>query len=270
MFYSFICKIYISSAGLISETSKALFCEYFVNSAMKWKVCPQEFTDLVQEYENAILEYNATVVKKRSSTIRGGAAMFYQDLLGRLIMDEEQQLGKSKYTNNGLPSNAKDSYEQKLVEENKYLSSSLQNTTEHPQDATNKTSESSAAADLLHNFPIFNSRGFGKPSSPLLRGGGRKSRAHIRTKQTMEFCLCFDLNISRSDLLSGHDEGFDHGVAFKRVLSRGISKVCKTPDERFLLANEMLDYLIRLKSRCSIIQFNLFNFLFPFLLYERL
>lgn len=223
-----------SSAELVSEVSKGLFCEYFVNSAIKWKVCPQEFADLVQEYENVTLveHTNVTMGKKRSLTSRGGTTMLYQDILGRLTMEEQEQLKLGqRTTTNRLPPGLDDNNQNQKEEENNLLlstSSFLNGTGPTQNDMINKTNEVSAASELLHNFPIFNSRrGFGKPHSSLLRGGGKKNRVNTQTRQKVEFSLCFDLNISRHDLMSGLEEDTNEGTVLKRILCRGISKVCE-------------------------------------------
>lgn len=134
---------------------------------------------------------------------------------------EHQNLGQRTKTNNTnrLPrENADNNQNQKEEENNALLSTS---------SFLNKTNEVSAASELLHNFPIFNSRrGFGKPHSSLLRGGGKKHRVNTQTRQKVEFSLCFDLNISRQDLMSGLEEDANEGTVLKRILCRGISKVC--------------------------------------------
>jgi hypothetical protein len=230
----------ISSAELVSEVSKGLFCEYFVNSAIKWKVCPQEFSDLVHEYENAtLLEYNATMGMKKSVTSRGGASMFYQDLLGRLTMEEkEAKFAQRTNTTNGLTV-GKDDHNQKENAQRPTSSLDHQATTGSTQDdVSNKKNDVSASSELLQNFPIFNSRrGFGKAHSPLLRGGGKKNRVNTQTKQKANYCLTFNLNISRHDLSRGCDEDTYDGTVLKRILSKGISKVCiqKTSNETLLL-----------------------------------
>jgi hypothetical protein len=214
-------KCSISSAELVSEVSKGLFCEYFVNSAIKWKVCPQEFSDLVHEYENApLLEYNATLEKKKSVTSRG---VFYQDLLGRLTMEEkEEKFGQRTNTTNGLPT-GKDGHKEESTQ--RPTSSLDHNATQ--DGMSNKTNDVSASSELLHNFPIFNSRrGFGKAQSPLLRGGGKKNRVNTQTKPKVEYSFHCNLNISRHDLLRGRDEDTYDGTVLKRIISRGMSKVC--------------------------------------------
>jgi hypothetical protein len=53
---------------------------------MRWKICPQNFCDYVQEYE-AVASDPAGLVKGKISR---GASMFYQDLLGKFKYDENQ------------------------------------------------------------------------------------------------------------------------------------------------------------------------------------
>ncbi len=91
---------------------------------------------------------------------------------------------------------------------------SLTKTTGHVQD--NVTNETSKAPELLHNFPIFNSRrGFGKPHSPLLRGVGKQNTVNIQPKKKVGLSMGFNLNISCHDLLSCHVEDNIGGAVFK-------------------------------------------------------
>jgi len=40
-----------SSVEKVSDTSRQLYCEHFVNSSIKWKVCPKDLKDIVKEFE---------------------------------------------------------------------------------------------------------------------------------------------------------------------------------------------------------------------------
>mmetsp|Transcript_26772 Transcript_26772/g.39605 ORF Transcript_26772/g.39605 Transcript_26772/m.39605 type:complete len:992 (+) Transcript_26772:31-3006(+) len=43
-----------SSAGLISKTEQALFCEHFVHSTLKWGVCPKDLRTIVKRYISSV------------------------------------------------------------------------------------------------------------------------------------------------------------------------------------------------------------------------
>jgi len=42
------------SIPLVSKLSQGIYCEHFVNSALKWKVCPKDFRDIVKTHELSI------------------------------------------------------------------------------------------------------------------------------------------------------------------------------------------------------------------------
>jgi hypothetical protein len=39
------------SIPLVSQLSRGIYCEHFVSSALKWKICPKEFRDIVKTHE---------------------------------------------------------------------------------------------------------------------------------------------------------------------------------------------------------------------------
>jgi len=223
-----------SSAALISEVSKGIYCEFFVNSTMKWKICPQNFCDLVQEYE-AVASDPTSLVKGKISR---GASMFYQDLLGKFKYDENQT--STTKLNDRMA--ATDLHQPQQAQNSDF---SLQSTSGYSKiDAINSSHAVSSNIAVVeaspNSFSSKLSRGFGERKNPLMRGKNRRNKSNTPSNYKMDIIsLEFDLNISRLDLVGGNDKGSEGETIFKRILSRGISKAIQA---------EEMGYIVRIKT----------------------
>lgn len=45
-----------SSVGIVTKMEKALFCEHFVDAAIKWDICPTDLKTIVRRYTSSLLE----------------------------------------------------------------------------------------------------------------------------------------------------------------------------------------------------------------------
>jgi hypothetical protein len=66
-----------STAHLVTEIEKGLFCEYFVQAAMKWDVCPKDLRDIVKQHCTSQAMTNAA--PKTSQGTAGKSTLFNQN-----------------------------------------------------------------------------------------------------------------------------------------------------------------------------------------------
>jgi len=72
--------LHAPSISKVSQISRGLYCENFVSSAVKWKVCPEELRSLVQENESLLKE------KSKKDSDKGDLLLSYNDLMEQMIM----------------------------------------------------------------------------------------------------------------------------------------------------------------------------------------
>jgi hypothetical protein len=198
--------LHTSSASMVSEASQSVFCEYFGHSTLRWKICPKEMRDLIQQYETKSDDSSMLLKKERRND------SLYKDLLGKVrYLETEEKDSSSTSTSTSSTSTTSDSDSHAKIKDN----TSYQDTSKGDADA--KDTETEAEATTNTNT---NPRGFGKHDKRRLK---RISRSPLRYPANRIEVGPFEfiLDISKRDLESGQDGG---GTVFRRVLAKGIGK----------------------------------------------
>jgi len=192
-----------SSVGKVTNISRQLYCEHFVNASMKWKVCPTDIKGLAKSFQ-----------LNQSSN---------KDNLPKTVQDYDQLLQHmtdsiSTTENQAATSNDVTKSDQ-IGDNNK----DNEITTKTSFRGFGKSNQKKKIEKYTSNRVDFVSKTSFKASVEKSESNNRASR-RSKMKETFSLGgeLKFTLGLTRAELESGHDGG-SHGHILRRVLGNGIA-----------------------------------------------
>ncbi len=217
--------LHSTEAEEVSREEIGLFCEYFVNSAMKWDVCPKDLRDIVKRYrlqqQNAPTTNMGTPANVSNGPVNGSSDMVS---IADLISFSDDLDDKSTKRNEPL-SIAEILKQQE--EDNSILS--LLRSDDDPEDKSGQapTLSKEMLMQTVHTYP--SPRGFGtkKRKSIYTAPSSEKGSTEVEQRWKMfGFVLKFSIGVTQAELEA--DKDGQKGHALRRVLVRGIASVIQS------------------------------------------
>ena len=193
------------SATKVSEISRGLYCENFVSSALKWKVCPEELRVLVQDNESLFKKEN---IEQKNN---GDLLLSYNDLMQQMIMlNEDSETAASedlKTANNNDPDLATTTTSSSKREN---AEKSISSKKKAKETADDKQMSSSS----FFGRHVQNKQEEDGQNTAVLEGGELK----------------FTIGVNRTDIEDESENGTCSSKVLSRILARGITRAIRSSD----------------------------------------
>ena len=197
------------SVEKVTNVSRQLYCEHFINACLKWQVCPKDLKALAKNHK--MNQLNANNKTKKEQNDRGSltSKQEYEQLL--------------QYVVDPLSDSSLDSVSSKQKKNIQIDENQPKTTFRGFGKSTQKTKTNEAnGEDSLSSKHSF---------KPIMENSEKSNRASRRSKTKDSFTLGgelkFTLGLTRAELESGH-EGSSDGHILRRVLAKGIATAIKS------------------------------------------
>jgi hypothetical protein len=222
--------LHTDSADSLSRVELGLYCEHFVNAAMKWNVCPKDLKEIVKNH----------MLQQNSSTKLQTTTQVLLDPTDSQPMTTNNSSSASSSSSVTIEmQNGADTTPPEMAAQDKQKSLFLKKAEEEEDDSILSLLRNINDGDDINTSaqaPKLNSGKYSQEErNTAPKGFGTKpgKKSHVGPKNVAEqrwrmvgFALKFSIGVSKSELV-GRDSG-GAGTTMRAVLTRGITTVLKS------------------------------------------